>query len=75
MGFDVNVLDENGETALNQIFRTSNQSLFVQAIFDNFFQPGRQTFNVDPLMEYLGKHFSLCGYVGFGPCVLLQLGR
>ena len=73
MGFDVNVLDENGETAITHFFKTSQQSKWLGETFDLFLNPGYQTFNVDVLMKDLSKHFSLYGHKGFGPCFLLQL--
>ena len=73
MGFDVNVLDENGETAISHFFKTSLQSRWLAETVDLFLNPGSQTFNVDLLMKDLGKHFSLYGRKGFGPCFLLQI--
>ena len=73
MGFDVNVIDENGETAISHFFKTSLQSRWLAETVDLFLNLGSQTFNVDLLMKDLGKHFSLYGRKGFGPCFLLQI--
>ena len=40
IGFDVNVLDEYGQTALNQIFKTSCHSSKASTIIQKFMQPG-----------------------------------
>ena len=73
MGFDVNALDENGETAISHFFKNSIQSRWFEEIIDLFLNPGFQTFNVDLLMKELGKYFSFYGQKGFGPCCLLKI--
>ena len=40
MGFDVNVLDENGETAISHFFKTSLKSKFIGATVDLFLNRG-----------------------------------
>ena len=71
MGFDVNALDENDETAISPIFKTSLKSKFIGATVDLFLNRGSPSFNVDLLMKDLSKNFSLFGYKGFSPCFLL----
>ena len=73
MGFEVNALDANGESALHQIFRASKSVGCVQQIFEEF--ASTQAYDVDSLMEYLGRHFSLFDRKGYGPCLLLQLAK
>ena len=75
MGFDVNVLDENGETAISHLFKTSIQTKQLGETFDLFLNSGFQTFNVDLLMKDLSQNLSLYGHVGYGPCFLLQIVR
>ena len=36
LGFDVNALDENGESALSQIFFTAKRSIYVEYIIEQF---------------------------------------
>ena len=62
MGFDVNVLDENGETAISQLFKTSIQTKQLGETVDLFLNRGSPSFNVDLLMKDLSKNFSLFGY-------------
>ena len=73
MGFDVNALDENGGTAISQFFRNSIQARFEETVDLFLNHPGSPAFNVDLLMEDLGKHFTFYGQKGLGPCVLLQI--
>ena len=69
MGFEVNVLDGNGESALHHFFRASKSVRCVRQIFEEFYST--QAYDVDPLMEHLGRNFSLFDRKGYGPCLLL----
>ena len=73
MGFDVNALDDNSETAISYFFKTSLQSRGLLETYDLFLNPGSQKFDVDLLMKDLCKNFSLFGKKGFGPCFLLKI--
>ena len=75
IGFDVNALDDNGQSALLQVFLTTERKAPVAEIIDSFVQPGAQTFDVDPLMENLGKHLTVFGQLDLGPLILLQLAK
>ena len=68
MHFDVNALDNNGESALHQLFKASKRTHCERSLYLAFRSEGYDT---DSLMEYLGKHFSLFGRKGYGPCLLL----
>ena len=73
MGFDVNVLDSNGETAINQLFKIKKSCHPTRptAIISRFLRlEGSQSFNVSQLLEHLGSKFSMSNHVGFGTCVL-----
>ena len=71
MGFEVNVTDENGDGALHHIFRASKPVECVRQIFEEFHST--QAYDVDSLMQYLGKHFSFFDLKGYGPRLLLLL--
>ena len=75
MGFDVNALDANGESALSQIFFTTKRSIYSEDIIEKFQHPDAWAFNVDNLMEHLGNRFSLYGIAGLSPVLLLQLTK
>ena len=71
----MNELDDNGESVLLQVFFTTAHEEVVVEIIDNFLQYGAQTFNVDLLMEQLGKRLPIFGHVELGPILLLQIAK
>ena len=73
MGFEVNALDGDGDSALHHFFRASKRVGDAGQIFQEFYST--QAYDVDSLMEHLGKHFSLFDRKGYGPCLLLQLAK
>ena len=75
MNFDVNALDKNGESALHHLFRASDHKERTNLEHNLFMWFTNAGYDLDPLMEYLGKHLTLFGRKGYGPCLLLELAK
>ena len=75
MGFETDVKDENGQTALHQIFKPHKlqhkaSSIIVECCRYNFWNSA-----LGQLVGTLGEDLSLSGFKGFDTCFLLRLAR
>ena len=74
MGFDINVLANDGHSALSLVILSHKTPVYVSQIMDGFLQKGAaEIFNVDLLLKQVSKHLQVFGQVDLDPLVLVQL--
>ena len=76
MGFETDVKDENGETALHQIFKPQRLlQHMADSIIAECCRSNSWNSVLDQLVVSVGKDLKLSGFRGFDSCFLLRLAR